>query len=35
MVGSLDLVAVEADVAELMATSQDWWPADRVGHGAA
>lgn len=28
---SLDLVAVKADIAELLTTSQDWWPAD-FGH---
>ena len=28
---SLDLVAVKADITELMTTSQDWWPAD-FGH---
>ena len=29
--GSLDLAAVKADIAEVMTTSQDWWPAD-FGH---
>ena len=28
---SLDLAAVKADIAEVMTTSQDWWPAD-FGH---
>ncbi|KXC04646.1 catalase/peroxidase HPI [Microbacterium hominis] len=28
---SLDLAAVKADIAELLTTSQDWWPAD-FGH---
>ena len=28
---SLDLAAVKADIAEVMTTSQDWWPAD-YGH---
>ena len=28
---SLDLAAVKADLAEVMTTSQDWWPAD-FGH---
>src|ERR1700744_2870133 len=28
---SLDWAAVKADLAELMTTSQDWWPAD-FGH---
>ena len=28
---SLDLAAVKADLAEMMTTSQDWWPAD-YGH---
>jgi catalase-peroxidase len=29
--GSLDLAAVKADIAEVLTTSQDWWPAD-FGH---
>ena len=29
--GTLDLAAVKADLAEVMTTSQDWWPAD-FGH---
>ena len=29
--GSLDLDAVKADIAELLTTSKDWWPAD-FGH---
>ncbi|MEV5964991.1 peroxidase family protein, partial [Kribbella sp. NPDC051952] len=28
---SLDLAAVKADIAEVLTTSQDWWPAD-FGH---
>ncbi|MDQ8044284.1 MAG: peroxidase family protein, partial [Patulibacter sp.] len=28
---SLDLAAVKADIAEVLRTSQDWWPAD-FGH---
>ena len=30
---SLDLAAVERDLAELMTTSQDWWPADWGHYG--
>ncbi|WP_328940475.1 catalase/peroxidase HPI [Streptomyces sp. NBC_00250] len=29
--GSLDLAAVKRDIAEVLTTSQDWWPAD-FGH---
>ncbi|MBW5484955.1 catalase/peroxidase HPI [Streptomyces bambusae] len=29
--GALDLPAVKADIAEVLTTSQDWWPAD-FGH---
>ncbi|TWD79068.1 catalase-peroxidase [Kribbella amoyensis] len=29
--GTLDLAAVKADIAEVLTTSQDWWPAD-FGH---
>ncbi|MEZ5893639.1 MAG: hypothetical protein R3C58_10940 [Parvularculaceae bacterium] len=28
---TLDLAAVKKDIADLMTTSQDWWPAD-CGH---
>ena len=28
---ALDLAAVKADIAEVLTTSQDWWPAD-FGH---
>jgi len=30
---SLDLAAVKADIAELLTTSQDWWPADYGTYG--
>ncbi|GAA3689854.1 catalase/peroxidase HPI [Microlunatus aurantiacus] len=30
---TLDLAAVKADVAELLTTSQDWWPADFGNYG--
>ncbi len=30
---SLDLPAVKADIAELLTTSQDWWPADYGNYG--
>jgi len=30
---SLDLAAVKADIAQLLATSQDWWPADFGNYG--
>ena len=29
--GTLDLAAVKREIAELLTTSQDWWPAD-FGH---
>src|SRR5665647_747167 len=31
--GSLDLAAVKADIAEVLTTSQDWWPADWGNYG--
>ncbi|WP_327318643.1 catalase/peroxidase HPI [Streptomyces sp. NBC_01235] len=30
---SLDLAAVKADIAEVLTTSQDWWPADFGNYG--
>jgi len=30
---SLDLVAVKRDIAQVLATSQDWWPADFGNYG--
>ncbi len=30
---SLDLAAVKADIAEVLTTSQDWWPADFDNYG--
>lgn len=30
---SLDLAAVKSDIAELLTTSQDWWPADYGNYG--
>jgi catalase-peroxidase len=31
--GSLDLAAVKRDIAEVLTTSQDWWPADFGNYG--
>ncbi|MBE4733952.1 MULTISPECIES: catalase/peroxidase HPI [Streptomyces] len=31
--GSLDLAAVKQDIAEVLTTSQDWWPADFGNYG--
>src|SRR3954453_9612683 len=30
---ALDLAAVKADIAEVLTTSQDWWPADFGNYG--
>src|SRR5215468_8639712 len=29
---TLDLAAVKADIAEVLTTSQDWWPAEATGN---
>ena len=31
--GNLDLAAVKQDIAEILTTSQDWWPADFGNYG--